>query len=498
MENYFYDMIPSDELEQLPYIPTIPELLQKMSVDYAERIAVNHLNTAYSYSELCQRVGRRRMFLRKKFLPLGSKIAVFDRNTLDAIEWFLAITSAGFVVLMLPLQTSASSLPGTIKKFDISAVIAAKDFVSQVKDSGVEVPVFESDSIENYFSSSSSMITKDTLAAIFFTGGTTGVPKGAMLTHGNLMRGSFNGIFMPGSVLQQHRYVTFLPFAHVFGTIRGMLSCLYTGAELFTCEDIKFGISRLSQIKPTCLVLVPGLAEILVNLVKMQGDEFLGGELKTIVCGGANCPPSLILEFVFLGINLLQGYGLTETSNLVAGNRESMSNPFSVGKIYPETLTKIVSSELWIKGDSVFKGYYGDDKLTLEAFEDGWFKTGDLVTIDSDGYLYIIGRIKNLIILKNGENISPESIEELFYKSPLVKDCLVKEVDAQGEKVIGIEILPEKSAFLNKNFADIYSEIHKLVDQVNSSLPTYMRVLNVLVRTEDFKRSASLKIIRNQ
>ena len=156
-----------------------------------------------------------------------------------------------------------------------------------------------------------------------------------------------------------------------------------------------------------------------------------------------------------------------------------------------------MDGELQIKGDNVFSGYYKDPVRTAEAFtEDGWFRTGDLCRFDDEGFLYITGRIKNLIILPNGENVSPESLEEPFYADPCVRDAMVKEDDLNGAKVIAVEILPFMPAFDGKTPEDIHAYMQALVDKVNATLPTTHRILKMTVRTEDFKRTGSMKVAR--
>ena len=141
-------------------------------------------------------------------------------------------------------------------------------------------------------------------------------------------------------------------------------------------------------------------------------------------------------------------------------------------------------------------GYYNDPQATAEAMEDGWLKTGDLARFDEDGFLYITGRIKNIILLKNGENVSPEAIEEHFYMDARVRDCLVKEVEKDGEKVIGIEILPRMDSFENQDPQFVGAELHKLVAEVNAKLPSYMQIAVTKIRTEDFKRTGAMKVDR--
>ncbi|MBQ2133659.1 MAG: AMP-binding protein, partial [Bacteroidales bacterium] len=203
-------------------------------------------------------------------------------------------------------------------------------------------------------------------------------------------------------------------------------------------------------------------------------------------------------EFDSIGISLFAGYGMTEAGNLTSGNVDVIEKPTSVGKIYPGQEVKVVDGELWIKGDNVFLGYYGDPEKTAEVLtEDGWLKTGDLGRFDEEGYMYITGRIKNLIILSNGENVSPESLEEPFYKCDKLKDCLVKEEEVDGRSVIAIEILPRMEEFANTPWEEVEKFFNELLVSVNETFPTTHRIAKLTVRKEDFKRTGTLKVSRN-
>lgn len=498
MANYFYDMVPASEMEQLRYIPTVPEFLGWIEEKYADLPALNDTVNRYTYKQLCERVARRRTSIAALGLEKGSKIAIFDRNSIDAIELFLAVTSSGMVVINLPAQLPEPAVVGSCRKFGVKAIFVRDEFkplCGQLEGFGVKVLPAATIADE---ATPATPVDKNDTAAIFFTGGTTGAPKGAVLPHRALMRGSFNGCFMPTSILGNQRSICILPLSHIFGLVRSMMSFLYTGAEMYTCEDMKATIGKLPVIRPTCLVLVPGICDILNGLTKLYGPQFLGGELKIIIAGAANVPPRLISEFDKIGVQLLGGYGMTEGANLTSGNIDVKTRPTSVGKIYPEQETKVVDGELWIRGDNVFTGYYGDEASTKAALtEDGWLKTGDLVRFDEDGYLYIVGRIKNLIILANGENVSPESIEEPFYAYNYIKDALVTESEINGQPCIAIEILPQMQAFADTPWEQVEALMNKAVAEVNATLPTTHRISKVTVRKEDFKRTGSMKVARN-
>lgn len=490
---YFYSMLTSEEKSLLKYIPTVNGLLDFAVDHFADLPAISDGKTTYTYKEFGERVAKRRGYLKSLNFNQGDRIAVFAPNTLDAMELYLAIVTSGYVSVMLPTQLNNTMLMGLCKKFDVSALFYDNALEGVAKTSGVEAyttDLIEADAI------SPANVTKDTICSICLTGGTTGTPKGAIMTHGAIMRGAFNGCFISGGVLYQ-KYIAILPLSHIFGLVKGFLSSLYTGGLIFECRDIKQAFGLIPVLKPTTLVLVPGMAEIIINLTRLKGREY-SASLKTMIIGAAPVPPKLMKAIDDLGIQVLAGYGLTEGSNLTAGNKNVMSNPDSMGMIYPEQQYKVVDGELRIKGDNLMLGYWKDEQATTKAFdEDGWLKTGDLVKVDDNGYIYIVGRIKNLIILPNGENVSPEELEEIFYKNDYVKDCLVKEDKLNGKKVIGIEFLPNIEAIKDMSDDDVFALFRKLVADINKTLPTYKQISKISIRKEDFKRTNAMKIARN-
>lgn len=493
--NYFHDMIPEVERDHIHYIPTVPQFLSWIESEWGDRPALSDEIKTYTYNQVCRRVARRRTVLAEMGLRKGDLVGIWDRTTIDAVEMFLAVTSYGCVAINIPTLMPGQAVAGICGRFGVKALFAADELISGLPQ--VQFPVSDVSEIADTMTDAADIGREDP-AAIFFTGGTTGTPKGAVLPHRALMRGAYNGSFGPGPQVGQ-RYICMLPLCHVFGMIRSTLSVLYTGSHWYACEDVKKTLGRMSVIKPTYLVLVPGLCDVIAGLAKMYGPGVLGGELKVIVYGAANVPPRLQEQFEELGVSLLAGYGMTEGANLTSGNIDLKEKPTSVGKIYPEQEVRIVDGELRVRGDNVFSGYYGNPEETARTLTpDGWLRTGDLVSFDDEGYMYITGRIKNLIILGNGENVSPESIEEKYYLEPSVKDCLVKEDEVDGEMVIAIEILPQ-AAYLEENrIEDPEGFLRKLVAEINRTMPTTHQVRKVTVRKEDFKRTGSMKVSRNQ
>ncbi|MBQ6952602.1 MAG: acyl--CoA ligase [Bacteroidales bacterium] len=494
MSNYFVDLLPKEEYERIPYLPTMGQFVDWFTKEYADKPALSNQVDTITYKELGERVARRRAFIEGLGLPKGAHIAIWDRNSQDAIELYLAVTSAGYVVMNLPSMLPEMAVIGSCMKFDIAAIFVREEFMPMTtKLQGVKVLPAASIAETGVPSAD---IDPDSTAAIFFTGGTTGQPKGAVLSHRALMRGNYNTIFKPGPMIGVHRYIALLPLSHVFGAIAGLCGCFYSGNLMFTCEDMKATIGKLPVIRPTLLVIVPGICDILAGLCKMYGPQFLGS-LKMIISGAANVPPRLTEIFTKMGVTFCFGYGLTETANLTSANADAVTHPTSIGKIYPGQETKIVDGELWVKGDNIFSGYYKDPEKTAEVLTpDGWLRTGDLCRFDEDGFLYITGRIKNLIILSNGENVSPESLEEPFYADPCVRDAMVKEDELNGQQVIAVEILPFMPAFEGKPFEEVQAYMNALVAKINATLPSTHQIIKVTVRTEDFKRTGSMKVAR--
>ena len=496
MSNYFPSMLPADELAQVKYIPTLPEFVTWIEQKWADLPCLSDTVNTYNYKQVADLVARKRALLNDMGLQKGDKVAILDNSTIEAVEMFLAVTSAGYIAINLPAMLPAQAIVGCCMKFGVKVLAYGKDFAANVN--GVPCKTIAITDCADH-TAPVATVDKNDAAAIFFTGGTTGAPKGAILPHRALMRGALNGLYAPGHQLGWHRYACVLPLSHVFGLIYSTLSVLYKGGAWYSAGTTKETIGKLPVIRPTMMVAVPGICEILLGLVKMYGKPFLGGELRVIISGAANVPPKLIGEFDELGIQLFAGYGMTEGANLTTGNVDVKSRPTSVGKLYPEQEAKVVDGELWFRGDNTFLGYYGDPEKTAETLTpDGWIKTGDLVRFDEEGYMYIVGRIKNLIILGNGENISPESIEEPFYKDNKLRDCLVKEDELDGRQVIAIEILPRMEEFGNEPWEEVEAYFKDLVGRVNAELPSTHRVSKITVRKEDFKRSGAMKVLRNQ
>ena len=225
---------------------------------------------------------------------------------------------------------------------------------------------------------------------------------------------------------------------------------------------------------------------------KMVAKAAFGGNLKTICSGGAYLDPEYIDRFADYGITILQGYGMTECSPVISTNLAWDNKKGSVGKLLPNCEAKVVDDELWVRGSSVMMGYYKMPEETAETLEDGWLKTGDLGYVDEDRFVYISGRKKNLIILANGENVSPEEIENELCQKDLVKEILVRE----KERVIEAEIFPDYEYAKKKHIRDIKENLQQIIDAFNEKMPVYKRIHSLIVREKEFEKTTAKKIKR--
>jgi long-chain acyl-CoA synthetase len=273
------------------------------------------------------------------------------------------------------------------------------------------------------------------------------------------------------------------------------MTSLYTGSALYICRNNKDMFRDVAIFKPTILVVVPALAEMALTLSKKFGRNMLGADLKTIICGAAPVSPFLITEYDKLGVKLLPGYGLTESANLVSGNPESLRKNDSVGLPFPNQEFRIVDGELWLKGRNMMEGYVGVEEPG--AYEDGWFRTGDLVRLDDEGYLYITGRIKEIIVLPNGENVSPAEVETHFNALPFIQDSQVFESrSALGEPILALEVVLRPTELTNLDDEARKAFAVAELEKINRTLPGFMQVSRIVVRDTDFQRSPAMKIVR--
>ena len=493
--NVFRKYTDSETFERIVDYGSITEMWSASVSSAPNSVAVIDDGIEYTYAKLDDDVAHARALLKEHGLRPNDCVGLYIPNSYDFIKTYLAVTTIGCVAVLLPPHLDSMALLGCSIKFGLKALVyfpKLADKLNIVKTQNSQLLLISSaDDSQNRVDAVP--VSPNTLSTVLFTGGTTGKSKGARLSHRAIMLGTKNGCYGYRDVFGQ-RYLLVLPLTHVFGLIRNLLTAFYTRSSIFICRNNKDMFRDIAMYKPTILVLVPALAEMALNLSKQFGRNMLGADMKYIICGAAAVSPYLVKEYKALGISLFPGYGLTESANLVSGNPEADRKPDSVGYIYPGMEWRIVDGELWLKGDNMMDGYVGDADNELAYADGDWFKTGDLVRIDDEGFLYITGRIKEIIVLPSGENISPADIESKFYAMDTVQDCLV--YDDNGS--LTVEILPRATSIKANKIADVESHMKEITARINESLPSFARITRTVVRNTDFVRSPSMKIIRGQ
>lgn len=377
------------------------------------------------------------------------------------------------------------------------------------------------------------------MSALLFTSGTTGTSKGVMLSHANLVASvnaaSRGTIFGPDNT-----FVDLLPMHHSYEITCGHLGAANLGGTVYINDSLKNTLRSITTFKPDSLIVVPlyvetmhkriwaeiarkGMTRRVRALMKASSAmhragidirrklfkqilDGLGGNLRYIICGGAPLSPELVRDFDAFGIEICEGYGITECSPLIAVNRHGKVRLRSVGQPVDNCEVRIAdpsadgTGKIEARGRNVMLGYFGNEEATAEVFtEDGWFRTGDVGCMDADGYIYITGRKKNIIILSNGKNIFPEEIEEHLYTSPLIGECVViGRKNSAGDTRITAVIYPSDEAveLEGKSEEEKLALIRDAVNTINRSLPVYKQVRDVELRSEEFEKTTTRKIKR--
>lgn len=494
MTNVFEKYTDKETFSKIVDYANVTEMWQHSVKEYADCVAlVDGKN--YTYAELDREVSAFRTVLKNNGVTPGSLVGIICPNSVGFAKAFLAAATYGAPAVLLPVQLDNMTVFGCAMKFGMKAVIydaATADKVALIEEKNPAIALIDSSATAEELTPAIP-VPSNVLCTVLFTGGTTGKSKGAKLSQGAVMRGVKNGCYGIKKIFNE-RYLLVLPLTHVFGLIRNLLTAFYTGSAIYICKNNKDMFRDVAIFKPTIMVIVPALAEMALNLSRQFGRNMLGEDLKTIICGAAAVAPYLVKEYDKMGITLLPGYGLTESANLVSGNPESLRKPESVGYIYPGMDYKIVDGELWLKGVNMMDGYVNGEENDL-AYEDGWFKTGDLVKIDEEGLLYITGRVKEIIVLSSGENVSPAALEVKFYALDTVQDCLVYASEDNSSLVL--EVLPRMASIKALGITDVEAYLKEEVKKINETLPTYERINKVIVRESDFVRTPAMKIARN-
>ena len=386
-------------------------------------------------------------------------------------------------------------------------------------------------------------IDSEKMGIMLFTSGTTAMSKAVMLSHKNLVTNVMD-IIQRFDLTDEDRFLSFLPLHHVFECTVGFLYPISIGGSIAFCEGVKHMAENIKEFEITAMISVPAVFDIIYRkvmktiekkgklanlekgkkvsqfLLKMKIDlrkqlfkevhESLGPKLKLVVTGGAALDPETEKGFNDLGFDVEQGYGLTETAPVIAAETPKCRRLGSIGKKFPSVEVKIDDpdeegiGELMAKGPSIMLGYYENEEATKSALKsDGWFHTGDLARIDKDGFIYISGRKKSVIVLNNGKNVFPEEIETLLNKVEGIKETFVFEKkEDDGDVKVCVEIVYDKE--LIKELYNIEGEenikefLWDKVKEVNKLMPKYKYVREMVITEEPLIKTTTLKIKRHE
>lgn len=385
------------------------------------------------------------------------------------------------------------------------------------------------------------------LASLVFTSGTTGTSKGVMLSQNNLLFNAYQCVnevdFSADDV-----NISALPLHHTYECTAGNIAAMICGVTICFNNSLKYFMKNVALFKPTGLVLVPlfvntiyrritdeiekkgksgtvktGMAitgaarkvgiDLRRNMFKEIIDN-LGGNVTKIVCGGAAVNPDIVKWFDSVGIRIEQGYGITECSPLVAVNPSSTHKVGSVGRAAIGSSVKIIVDnnygvvyeaetgeigEICVKGPNVMLGYYNNPEATKEAFTaDGYFRTGDYGYVDKDGYIFISGRKKNIIVLTNGKNVYPEEIEEYLENIDVIKECVVVGRENDDDVVLTAVLFPDYDKFKGMSEEEISSALRTQIMNVNRRLPSFKQIRGIEIRRVEFEKTPTKKIIRSK
>lgn len=505
------------------------------------------------------------------------KIGVIGKNSYQWCETYLAVTGGVGVIVPLDKELHEEELKQLTIKGELSAVITVEnkyyETFKAIKESGesqleyvINVAMEEDESPKDGYISWNKLretgrkavhngdrkyidapVVNTDLSVILFTSGTTDVSKGVMLNQKNLVLDTYLAQTLLEVRQGEDTFFSILPLHHTYECTATFLECVYNGTTMAICQGLKYIVKDMQETRPNLLLGVPVIFENLYNKITRnvrksgkekqlntlfrinrvtkkigldiskqatkQITELFGGELRTVICGGAAVDGDILDYFGDLGFRSVQGYGLTECSPVIALNPDNAKfiNNKSAGYLFPLSECKIVDKdedgfgEICFRGPTVMMGYYKDPERSAQAIDsDGWYHTGDLGYIDEQEYVYITGRKKSIIITGNGKNVYPEELEFYLQKSEYISESMVWGDETNADPTrrgIYATIRVNKEAIEDKFGTDYSKEqvtefINREVDKANEKLPLFKKITHVIIRDRDFNKTTTHKILR--
>jgi len=509
-----------------------------------------------TYSEAWKTISALISYFEKLGIKQGDNVAILSSNMPNWSMAYFAITSMGAVTVPILPDFTTAEIENILKHSETKALLVSENLANKISD--IKFPsvknliriedfsLIDSDSTNISFDNSASsskeyVVNEDDIAAIIYTSGTTGKSKGVMLTHKNICFNASKG-YRIQPVSENDRFLSILPLSHTYENTLGLLLAVLGGACVYYLRKPPTPailLPALKEVKPTIMLSVPliiekiyrnkilpaftgkwymkklyGIPAIRKKLNKVAGKKLMqtfGGEVKFFGIGGAKLSKEVEEFLIEAQFPYAIGYGLTETSPLLAGTNPGYTCLQSTGPAI-EDIELIINNpdpvsgegEIWARGPNIMKGYYKEPDLTKEVLTpDGWFKTGDLGVFDKNNYLYIMGRIKNVILSASGENIYPEEIESMINRFQFVTDSLV--VQKKGKLVALVHfnqdeiekkyhhLKEEVANFVERKKEELGAELHQ---KINERVNKFSKIHSVVLQPIPFQKTATHKIKR--
>ena len=497
----------------------------------------------------------------------GKRVAVIGENRYEWGLSYLAIACGTGVVVPLDKSLPENELEELVRRSEIEAIFYSNKYDEAIKKIKLSdknklkhlISMDLEDHSEGIYSQAEliekgkkliadgnrefidAKINPEEMSIMLFTSGTTSKSKVVALSHKNICSNLMD-IAPELKIDENDRMLSFLPIHHVFECTAGFLYSLYVGSQTSFCDGMKHIVENLNEYKITFACFVPAIYESMykniikklekdgkLEQVKQLEEEYknssmeekkkvfkeihdmLGGEIKLLVSGAAALDKDVARTFRNWGINLCQGYGLTETSPVVAIETLEEFKPGSIGRALPNVQAKVEDAnaegigELVVKGPNVMLGYFENEEATNEVLKDGWFYTGDLAKIDEDGYIFICGRKKSVIVLKNGKNIFPEEMEILVNKIEGVKESFIfgkQQSDDKEDVKIHVKVVFDraivKDTYKVETDDEIYEVISNKIKEINQIMPKYKAIRGIILTEEPLIKTTTNKIKRQE
>jgi long-chain acyl-CoA synthetase len=554
----------------VPHISSVQDMLVRSARSFGDKLALEDCSPTpiprVTYAALLNTVLKFGTALQKMDLPARSHIAVISDNR---VQWALSYLTAmcfNYVIVPIDKNLTQNEILNVIHESDANAIIYSDAFDEMLREKRATLKKLKQfinmdiakangfvHSMPEIIGSSLPVsinvlptIDPEEMAVIIFTSGTLGRAKGVMLSQKNIAS-NLIGMLTAMQMYPEDRFLSVLPMHHTYECNCGMLCPLTAGSSVHYARSLKTVVDDMQHVRATMLLGVPLLYEkmfkriyktvnekkstaLLVpqlirvsnvfekigwknvkKLIFREMHEKFGGSIRIFVAGGAASDPSVAKGLREFGFTYIQGYGLTETSPILALNRLAWFKDDAAGLPLPNVDVKIYApdadgvGEVYAKGPNVMLGYYKNPEATREAFDDGWFRTGDYGFIDGDGFLHISGRKKNVIISKSGKNVYPEEIEDVLNHSPFILESLVfGEHDEKQGEVIAAKIVVDTEAFIELSSAKgvsitaelIHEVVHTEVQRINKELTSFKQIKNFYIQDQEFQKTSSQKIKR--